>query len=494
MGNVIKNLGYALLISVCLFACSDGEKQDENEVGKTLLVGLWQSQSVQGAYTGEYRECFDFRKDGTFTVYDYDSDSGWYNDGEGVWEYIGGSLSLTYTDQLNTFKVESVTENTLILIKPESDGNITVTYQRIDQLVLFPTPEVTFVGVWSGIVGYTCISGQHKLEKGRLTLKADATGILVYAGEGAFTFSYVVNQNEKKIYINFNDGRHTEFQYTTWTNKQLTLVEMCPSCNKNVSMELKRVDEVRKIVITSTERYVDTYSFTYDEQGRINRMEYTSTDSEYDDNEEADISIVYSGSQIQVTNAVVDNSPYKVTYTLNEDGTVKKSVSESRFSGHLYTATLIFIYTADGYLSAIHGADGMYTGSVTATWNANQLVRMIDHENRKTDFASQSVFVPNASIDIPYFMIFRYDDDIVDSEDNTAVLYASMLNLLGKGTGYLLSSAKKYHDNEDWDNDFQFSYEWDNYGHLVGIHDRSSYNGKDATSEIYDAQISISYY
>lgn len=494
MGNVIKNLGCVLLVCVWLFACSDGDKQDGNEVEKTLLVGLWQSQSVQGTYTGEYHECFDFRKDGTFTIYDYDSESGWYNDGEGGWEYTDGNLSLAYTDQLNAFKVESVTENILILTKSESDENMTVTYKRIDQLEFFPTPEVTFVGVWSGIVGYTCISGQHKLEKGRLTLKADGTGILVYAGEGTFTFSYVVNQNEKKIYINFNDGRHTEFQYTTWTNKQLTLVEICPSCNKNVSMELKRVDEVREIVITSTERYVDTYSFTYDGQGRINRMEYTLIDSEHDDNEEADISIVYSGNQIRVTNAVVDNSPYKVTYTLNEDGTVKKSVSESRFSGQLYTATLNYVYTAEGYLNAIHGADGMYTGIVTATWNSNQLTRMEDHENRKTDFVSQSVSAPNTSINIPYFMIFRYDDDIVDTEDNTAVLYASMLNLLGKGTGCLLGSAKKYHDNEDWDNDFQFSYEWDNYGHLVGIHDHASYNGKDATSEIYDSQISISYY
>lgn len=126
-------ISWIFLLILVVVSCSKDEKQDGDEEGvKALLVGLWESESAQGAYTGEYHERYDFRDNGSFTVYDYDNESGWYNDGEGIWEYEGESLTLTYTNQLDVFKVESLTENALILVKPGDDGNTTVTYRRID--------------------------------------------------------------------------------------------------------------------------------------------------------------------------------------------------------------------------------------------------------------------------------------------------------------------------------------------------------------------------
>lgn len=486
-----------ILSAMFMVSCSDDDKQDGGEVGKVLLVGLWESQSVEGS-TGEYRECFDFRVDGTFTVYDYENGEGWYDDGVGVWEYNNNNLALTYSDQSDVFTVKSITENELVLVKPGSDGStITVTYRKIPSIeIIVLTAKKKLVGVWSGEVGYDCSNGNHRLERGMIIFEKDDTGVLKYPGEGTYTFHYEIDEVHNQILINFDDDRKGVFQYTELSKKRLTFVEECASCGDNVYMRLQRVDLLRTIEVYSTDGYTDTYTFFYNKQADINGIKYTSVDTEYGDHEEADINVAYRTNQVILSNAVVDGSPYSVTYTLNAEGTVKSAVSALDISGRKYTSTLNFAYDSYGYLSEVRSSAGGYDGKVAISWNAaRQLNRMVDQEKRKTDFVSQSTSVPNVLIDIPYFMIFRYDGDVVATEDNTALLYASMLNLLGKGSSHLLGSAIRYEDNSDWETDFQFDYQWGNDGKLIGIHDTSSYyDNKVRATEVYETQINISYY
>lgn len=149
MGNLLEKWVSVLLVCVCLFACSDKEEQNDEEVQKRLLVGFWKAQTTQGNTDDEYNVCYDIRQNGTFTVYDYDTETGWYNDGEGVWKYDDGNLLMTYTDQLDIFKVQSVTENELILIDTDEKGGIAVTYQRVDaQDVIVTHPKRSPVGTW----------------------------------------------------------------------------------------------------------------------------------------------------------------------------------------------------------------------------------------------------------------------------------------------------------------------------------------------------------
>lgn len=486
-----------ILSAMFMVSCSDDDKQDGGETGKALLVGLWESLSVEGS-TGEYRECFDFRVDGTFTIYDYENGEGWYDDGVGAWEYNNNNLALTYSDQSDVFTVKSITENELVLVKSNSDGStITVTYRRIPSIqIIVLTAKKKLVGVWSGEVGYTCSNRNHRLDKGMIIFEKDDTGVLKYPGEGTYTFRYDIDEAHNQILIDFDDDRQGVFRYTELSKNRLTFVEECASCGDNVYMRLQRVDLLRAIEISATDRYTDTYTFFYNKQAEINEIKYTSVNTEHGDHEEADINVAYRTNQVILSNAVVDGSPYSVTYTLNADGTVKSAVSALDISGHEYTSTMSFVYDSYGYLSEIRSRSGEYGGKVAITWNAaHQLNRMVDQLNRKTDFVSQSTSVPNVLFDIPYFMIFRYDDDVVDAEDNTVLLYASMLNLLGKGSSHLLSSARRSGDESDWETNFQFDYQWGNDGKLIGIHDTSSFfDSKVRSTKVNETQINISYY
>lgn len=233
-----------VLSAMFIVSCSEDDKQNEKEVEKGLLVGSWESQSVEGSYTGEYRECFDFRDDGTFTVYDYENGEGWYDDGVGVWVYNNNNLTLTYSDQLDVFGVKSITENELVLVKPDSDGStISVKYHRIASVqVSSPDTKKTLVGVWSGEIGYSCSNGKHIPETGMIIFENDGTGALKYTGEDADSFRYELDEANKQIIVRFDDNRRGVFQYSELSKTHLILVEQCANCGKKVNMQLERAN------------------------------------------------------------------------------------------------------------------------------------------------------------------------------------------------------------------------------------------------------------
>jgi hypothetical protein len=479
-------ISWIFLLILVVVSCSKDEKQDGDEEGvKALLVGLWESESAQGAYTGEYHERYDFRDNGSFTVYDYDNESGWYNDGEGIWEYEGESLTLTYTNQLDVFKVESLTENALILVKPGDDGNTTVTYRRIDSQEDDPDGNFTVVGLWVGAIDFVCSDGRHDLREGKIIFEADGTGMLFHSEEDLHPFNYDVDLKNRKVYIHFDDG-DKKVVVTKRPEGGLMLTMSCPDCGSQVCMELFPFMQIREMTVKSTEGYCDAYLFSYDKLRRVCGIKYTSVDE--GDMNVADISVTYVDNRIEVTGALEYDYPYSVIYTLNEDGTVRKSVSKTSVTGDSYREVLNFTYDSNRHLSKIRSSETS-TDDIIFSWNDKQLNQIEEFED-KVIFGSSPASTPRASVNFPYFMIFRYDDDIVNTADNTALLYASMLDILGDSSGNLLDSAVRYDSDGDWSNVFQFAYEWDEQNRLVMINDHSNYGGE----KNYDDDISISYY
>lgn len=141
------------------------------------------------------------------------------------------------------------------------------------------------------------------------------------------------------------------------------------------------------------------------------------------------------------------------------------------------------------------------TASISETFNlstrialfGNLLTNMKEEgEDHLTQITYQSDVTPNTTVNIPYFMVFRYDDDTVSSGDNAILCYAAMLNILGKGPCQLMKSLEKA--GKGYNNSFSFSYVWDEYGNLTGIQDYSVYSGDDSSGESYKAQIGLTYY
>lgn len=358
------------------------------------------------------------------------------------------------------------------------------------------------VGYWSGEIGYTCSSGEHTVKNGVIVFEEDGTGILIEQGESPAEFNYELEQENNNIIILFKKGKRNNVKIKEQTKDKLTFSEKCASCGKEVVMKVVRKEPIRSIHVSSTLAYEEIFALHYDEHERISAIDYKhiDTDGEGDDSE-GTVNISYDSNKIRVTNALLsDHTLYLIDFTLNNKGWATKAVCSYQNSDNDYsgTGTLNFVYDSNEHLKSISysyqntSIVEQLTGTVSATWSDNLLLKMAVADSDHTVIDYLDGLVPDLSINLPYFMMFRYDDDIVScGNDNVVLCYASILNLLGKAPQKLMNKIEN--GNDDWWNKFYFNYEWQD-NRLVTINEHSNYDGDDVSGEEYDTQINISYY
>lgn len=362
--------------------------------------------------------------------------------------------------------------------------------------------ETSFVGYWSGEMGYTCSNGEHHVKKGVIVFEEDGTGILLEKGEEPAEFNYELEQENMNIIISFKKGKRNKIKINEQEKDKMTFSEKCASCGKEVVMKVVRKEPIRSIHVSSTLAYEEIFALHYDEQERISAIDYKliDTDGEGDDSE-GTVNISYDSNKIRVTNALLsDHTLYSIDFTLNNKGWASKAVCSYQNSDNDYsgTGTLNFAYDSNEHLKSISysyqnsSIVGQLTGTVIATWSDNLLLKMGTADSDQTVIDYLDGLVPDLSINLPYFMMYRYDDDIVScGNDNVVLCYASILNLLGKAPQKLMSKIEN--GNDDWWDKFYFNYEWQD-NRLVTINEHSNYDGDDVSGEEYDTQINISYY
>lgn len=360
----------------------------------------------------------------------------------------------------------------------------------------------SIIGFWSGEIGYSCSNGEHQGKSGAISFEADGTGVLVEAGEeSAAPFHYSIDSSDKKITVLFEDGRRGEYRYTELTGTQLIFVEVCPVCGKEVILKLRHIDRPYDITVSSTEGYIESFQSHFDSQLRVSAIDYQliDTDGEGDDSA-GTVDISYTSNKIHMTDALLsDHTLYAVVFTLNDKGWATKADCTYRNVDNDYSGsgTLYFTYDSREHLKSISysysSTGGTQSGSVKTTWSDNLMTVMKgDGDDYQAEINYRMDVVPELSINLPYFMLFRYDDDAVScGGDNVILCYASLLNILGKVPQKLME--RLVNGNDDWQNVFSFNYDWSD-GRLTKIYDHSSYNGDGATAENYDAEISLSYY
>lgn len=358
------------------------------------------------------------------------------------------------------------------------------------------------VGYWSGEIGYTCSSGEHTVKNGVIVFEEDGTGILIEQGESPAEFNYELEQENNNIIILFKKGKRNNVKIKEQTKDKLTFSEKCASCGKEVVMKVVRKEPIRSIHVSSTLAYEEIFALHYDEHERISAIDYKhiDTDGEGDDSE-GTVNISYDSNKIRVTNALLsDHTLYTIDFILNNKGWATKAVCSYRNSDNDYSGTgmLNFVYDSNEHLKSISysyqntSIVEQLTGTVSATWSDNLLLKMAVADSDHTVIDYLDGLVPDLSINLPYFMMFRYDDDIVScGNDNVVLCYASILNLLGKAPQKLMNKIEN--GNDDWWNKFYFNYVWQD-NRLVTINEHSNYDGDDVSGEEYDTQINISYY
>lgn len=362
--------------------------------------------------------------------------------------------------------------------------------------------ETSVVGYWSGEIGYTCSNGEHHVKNGVIVFEEDGAGILLEKGEEPDEFNYELEQENNNIIILFKKGKRIKVKIKEQAKDKLTFTEKCASCGKEVVMQVVRKEPIRSIHVSSTLAYEEIFALHYDEQDRISAIDYKhiDTDGEGDDSE-GTVNISYDTNKISVTNALLsDHTLYSIDFTLNNKGWATKAVCSYQNSDNDYsgTGTLNFVYDSNEHLKSISylyqnsSIDGELTGIVSATWSDNLLLKMAAADSDQTVIDYLDGLVPVLSINLPYFMIYRYDDDIVScGNDNVVLCYASILNILGKAPQKLMSKIEN--GNDDWWSKFYFNYVWQD-NRLATINEHSNYGGDDVSGEEYDTQINISYY
>lgn len=359
----------------------------------------------------------------------------------------------------------------------------------------------SIIGFWSGEIGYSCSDGEHQGKSGAISFEANGTGVLVEAGEEPAPFHYEMDSPNKKVTVLFEDGRRGEYRYTELTGTQLTFVEMCPVCGKEMIMKLKHIDRPYDITVSSTEGYIESFQSHFDNQLRVSAIDYQLIDTDGEgDGSVGTVDISYTSNKVHMTNALLSNHTlYTAVFTLNDKGWATKAdcTYQSVDNDYSGSGTLYFTYDSQEHLKSISysysSTSGVESGSVKTTWSENLMTAMKgEGDDYQAGINYRTDAVPELSINLPYFMLFRYDDDAVScGGDNVILCYASLLNILGKAPQRLMD--RLVNGNDDWQNIFSFDYEWSD-GRLTKIHDHSSYNGDGATSENYDAEISLSYY
>lgn len=359
----------------------------------------------------------------------------------------------------------------------------------------------SIIGFWSGEIGYSCSDGEHQGKSGAISFEADGTGVLVEVGEEPAPFHYEMDSPNKKVTVLFEDGRRGEYRYTELTGTQLTFVEMCPVCGKEMIMKLKHIDRPYDITVSSTEGYIESFQSHFDNQLRVSAIDYQLIDTDGEgDGSAGTVDISYTSNKVHMTNALLSNHTlYTAVFTLNDKGWATKAdcTYQSVDNDYSGSGTLYFTYDSQEHLKSISysysSTSGVESGSVKTTWSENLMTAMKgEGDDYQAGINYRTDAVPELSINLPYFMLFRYDDDAVScGGDNVILCYASLLNILGKAPQRLMD--RLVNGNDDWQNIFSFDYEWSD-GRLTKIHDHSSYNGDEATAENYDAEISLSYY
>lgn len=261
-----------------------------------------------------------------------------------------------------------------------------------------------------------------------------------------------------------------------------------------------RSNKLKKITIDTEEGFIESYAYSYDDQGRINTIGYEFIDKTGEGDDEAStIHIAYGNNKIALSGALVDGVPYSAEYILSNEGLVTQAISTYKSDDYSGRCTMNFIYDYNNHLKKISyvesssGSSINFSGNIGMAWSGNLLTNMKEEgEDHLTQITYQSDVNPNTTVNIPYFMVFRYDDDTVSSGDNAILCYAAMLNILGRGPNQLMKSLQKA--GEGYNNSFSFSYVWDEYGNLTGIQDYSVYSGDDSSGESYKAQIGLTYY
>lgn len=362
--------------------------------------------------------------------------------------------------------------------------------------------ETSVVGYWSGEIGYTCSNGEHHVKNGVIVFEEDGAGIILEKGEEPNEFNYELEQENNNIIILFKRGKRIKVKIKEQAKDKLAFTEKCASCGKEVVMQVVRKEPIRSIHVSSTLAYEEIFALHYDEQDRISAIDYKhiDTDGEGDDSEGI-VNISYGTNKISVTNALLsDHTLYSIDFTLNNKGWATKAVCSYQNSDNDYsgTGTLNFVYDSNEHLKSISylyqnsSIVGQLTGTVSATWSDNLLLKMGTADLDQTVIDYLDGLVPDLSINLPYFMMYRYDDDIVScGNDNVVLCYASILNLLGKAPQKLMSKLEN--GNDDWWDKFYFNYVWQD-NRLVTINEHSNNGGDDVSGEEYDTQINISYY
>ncbi|MDR1005181.1 MAG: hypothetical protein LBL97_09325 [Prevotellaceae bacterium] len=119
--NFLGWIALLLLLPVGVASCS---KDNDEEDPAAMLVGTWECVSYsfqfpkkEGVIT-EHEEVHDartmFNQDGTFIVFVYDYELGWYPNGLGTWSYNNGGFAIQYGPN-EIWTVTTLTSSRLIM-------------------------------------------------------------------------------------------------------------------------------------------------------------------------------------------------------------------------------------------------------------------------------------------------------------------------------------------------------------------------------------------
>lgn len=129
-----------VLLSATVFtSCSDDEEGSTKD-----LIGKWQSVSEEGwekengkiydEWSYDYDRCvYEFTADGDFLIYFY-SGGRWVLDQEGEYKYKNGKIIGYFDGETESAEVKTLTSNTLVLAKRETEKYEGDTYEYYDEL------------------------------------------------------------------------------------------------------------------------------------------------------------------------------------------------------------------------------------------------------------------------------------------------------------------------------------------------------------------------